>query len=72
MAYKTEAGAKRAANKNLNPVVARMGDGTYDWFPQGHPIGSTDHNGNFIKDSGAVIVARWNSWKKRWQEVNPY
>ncbi len=68
MVYKTEIGAKRAANKNLNPIVARLSDGTYDWFPQGHPIGRYE-NGQFVKDSDARIVARWNPWKKRWQPV---
>ena len=64
--YKTALAAKRAANKNLQPCVARMSDGRYDWFPHGHPIGRTDHNGNFVHDRKARIVARWNPFKGQW------
>jgi hypothetical protein len=53
--YATEAAAKRAASKPHNPVVAEMPDGTFDWFPLGHPL-----------PEGAVKVSFWsiNQWRR--------
>jgi len=65
--YKTELAAKRAANKFLNPVVARMGNGQYDWFPKGHPLGTME-NGQFVRDKNAVIVSYYDSFAGRWVE----
>ena len=52
--YSTQTGAKRAANKAYSPVVAQLSDGTYDWFPQGHPL-----------PQGAYKVSAWviNHWQ---------
>lgn len=53
--YGTEAAAKRAANKAYGPVVVELKDGSFDWFPQGHPL-----------PEGAIKVSQWviNSWRK--------
>jgi hypothetical protein len=62
--YKSELAAKRAANKELNPVIARFLDNSYDWFPAGHPIGHFDATKQFVKDD-CEIVARFSfgDWK---------
>lgn len=53
--YRTEATAKRAANKAYDPAIVELKDGSYDWFPLGHPL-----------PQGALIISRWvvNSWRK--------
>jgi hypothetical protein len=53
--YKTETAAKRAANKPYNPVVVELSDGSFDWYPLGHPL-----------PEDAVKVSFWtvNQWRK--------
>lgn len=46
--YKSEAAAKRAANKTYSAAIVELKDGRYGWFPLGHPI-----------PQGSVIVSRW-------------
>lgn len=36
--YRTETQAKRAANKAHSPVIVELHDGSFDWFPAGHPL----------------------------------
>lgn len=52
--YRTEGAAKRAANNALSPVVVQLQDGSFDWFPQGHPL-----------PQGAVKVSFYqvNQWR---------
>ncbi len=52
--YRTETAAKRAANNAYSPVVAVLADGSYDWFPAGHPM-----------PQGAQKVSGWvvNQWR---------
>lgn len=52
--YRTETGAKRAANKAYNPVIVKLSDGGFDFFPLGHPL-----------PQGAVKVSFWsvNQWR---------
>ncbi len=67
--YKTEIGAKRAANKNLNSVVVRFPDGSYDWFPPGHPVGEYVGGGRFVKavpDRDYINVAQWDVYRYKW------
>lgn len=59
---------KMRANKSLSPCVARMSDGTYDWFPHGHPLGRYVGS-QFVEDKEAVVVLRWNGFAKKWVEV---
>ncbi len=49
--YGTETGAKRAAAayKGYNPVIVELADGSFDWFPLGHPL-----------PQGAVKVSFWS------------
>ncbi len=51
--YRTETAAKRAANNAYSPVVAVLADGSYDWFPAGHPL-----------PQRAVMICHWvvNHW----------
>lgn len=56
--YKSELAAKRAAASYPNSCIVDFRNGTYDWFPQGHPIGEYDGTGKFIKSTGHQIVAR--------------
>lgn len=52
--YATEAAAKRAANKAYTPAIVELSNGSFDWFPAGHPI-----------PQGSTIVSRWvvNQWR---------
>ena len=52
--YRTPLGAKRAANKAYSPVIAKLPDGSYDWFPPGYPL-----------LQGSVKVSQWviNQWR---------
>ncbi len=36
--YRSETAAKRAANNAHSPVVVQLADGSFDWFPVGHPL----------------------------------
>jgi hypothetical protein len=53
--YRTEAAAKRAASKAHSPVIVELADGSFDWFPLGHPL-----------PEGAVKVSFWsvNQWRR--------
>ncbi len=53
--YRTETAAKRAASKPHTPVIVELSDGTFDWFPLGHPL-----------PKGAHKVSFWsiNQWRK--------
>jgi hypothetical protein len=56
--YRTEIGAKRAAGNEANACIVRFADGSFDWFPLGHPIGEFV-NGQFVRARrGYDIVAR--------------
>ena len=65
--HKSESAAKHAANKKLNSVVVKFSDGTFDWFPQGHPIGENcnpdGHGQRFIKANNYTIIARYSFGK---------
>jgi hypothetical protein len=45
-------------------VIARMTDGTIDWFPAGQP----PHQGG-EPDRNAVILGRWRWNYKRWSRI---
>ena len=36
--YATRAAARATIHESLNPVLVRLADGSYDAFPQGHPL----------------------------------
>jgi len=45
-------------------AIARMSDGTIDWFPLGQPP-----NRNGEPDRGAVILAKWRWNHRRWSRI---
>jgi hypothetical protein len=45
-------------------AIARMSDGTIDWFPLGQPP-----NRNGDPDRGAVILAKWRWNHRRWSRI---
>lgn len=53
--YRTEVGAKRVATNATSPVIVELSNGTYDWFPKGHPL-----------PQGAIIISQWviNQWRE--------
>ena len=67
---RTFAAALRAAKRNAycrtvgGFVIARLSDGTIDWFPAGQP----PHRGGEA-DRGAVILGRWRWNYRRWSRV---
>jgi hypothetical protein len=64
------AAALRAAKRNAHCrtvggfVIARLSDGSIDWFPLGQPP-----NRNGEEDRGAVILGRWRWNYKRWSRM---
>lgn len=56
--YNTEIGAKRAARFYHNSCIVLFRDGSFDWFPLGHPIGEFNDNGQFVRANGHSIIAR--------------
>jgi len=62
--YNSELAAKRASGKTEGNCIVEFrgenGKRTYDYFPQGHPIGEFESNGSgkFIKATNHKIVAR--------------
>jgi len=67
---RTFAAALRAAKRDAycrtvgGFVIARMTDGTIDWFPLGQP----PHRGG-EPDKGAVILGRWRWNYRRWSRI---
>ena len=59
--YNTEDAAKSAADTMTHPYVVRYHDGSYDWFPEGEPVGTIDRNGNFNRAPGSYysLVAKY-------------
>ena len=58
--YKSELAAKRGHCNDGNCIV-RFDDGTWDWFPQGHPIGefvNNERGRQFVKATNCEIIAR--------------
>jgi len=67
---RTFAAALRAAKRDAycravgGFVIARMTDGTIDWFPLGQP----PHQGS-EEDRGAVILGKWRWNYQRWSRI---
>lgn len=64
MTYYSKAGAKRAALKHTNPVLVRLANGRFDWFPAGHPIGYYN-GGLFVYARGAKVIEVFSFGKWR-------
>jgi len=67
---RTFAATLRAAKRNAHCravggfVIARLSDGTIDWFPAGQP----PHQGG-EPDRNAVILGKWRWNYRRWSRV---
>lgn len=52
--------------------VYHMSDGTLDWFPTGHAVVMLDAAGDFTKDHGATLLARYRTVNhgKSWHKLD--
>lgn len=69
--YKTKIGAKRMASKALDHVIVEFAFGgtkSYDWFPNGHPLGGFN-GGDFYRAENARIIERYFIYRKKWIKV---
>jgi hypothetical protein len=64
--YFTELAAKKGASKFSNPCIVRFSDGSFDWFPLGHPIGYYE-NGKFVESVNYAIISRYDG--NKWNNV---
>lgn len=65
--YSSERAAKLGADRSTNPVIVRLQDGSYDWFPAGRPIGYV-HDQQYIEYAPDYyqVIARYipgRGWK---------